>query len=123
MKLNQWPPAIVIYSDLWLSPYDGRVIPIPLLPIIQISKSSRDEADLLAHELVHVRQLWRTAWLHVPLYLLNPVYRLQAEVEAFREQLRVNGGRGRHILAQCLSENYKLYLPFAVALSLLSDDR
>ena len=101
----------------------GGVIPLPLLPIIQISKSCRNDAALLAHELVHVRQLWRTAWLHVPLYCLLPTYRIHAEVEAFREQLRVNGGQGRHILANCLAENYKLYVPFAVALSLLSDDR
>jgi hypothetical protein len=121
VKINWWPFAFVVYFDRWLHPYDGRVIPIPIIPMIQIKKSCRDDASLLVHELVHVRQLWRTGWLHVLMYWLSPDYRLKAEVEAFREQLRANGGKGKFAAALCLTKNYNLKLPFNIALSLLSD--
>jgi len=57
-------------------------------PVIFIRPEYRDDKGLEAHEQVHVRQWWRTLGLHSLLYLVSKRYRLNAEVEAYREQLR-----------------------------------
>ena len=58
--------------------------------IIRIRPSCKGDEGLLAHERVHVSQWWRTLGLHSLLYLVSKKYRLKAEVEAYREQLKYN---------------------------------
>ena len=55
---------------------------------VRIRKGYENDRGLLEHEKVHVWQFWRTLGLHPFLYLLSKRYRLTAEVEAYREQLR-----------------------------------
>lgn len=50
----------------------------------------KDDTALLEHELVHVRQFWRTFGLSLLLYSLSKKYRLAAEVEAYQTQLQVH---------------------------------
>ena len=59
-------------------------------PIIRIRPAYEGDEGLLAHEKVHVSQWWRTLGFHSLLYLVSKKYRLQAEVEAYREQLKYN---------------------------------
>ncbi|OPY87923.1 MAG: hypothetical protein A4E72_01405 [Syntrophus sp. PtaU1.Bin208] len=59
-------------------------------PIIRIRPAYRDDRGLLEHEKVHVKQWWRTFGFHSLLYLCSKKYRLAAEVEAYRVQLRYN---------------------------------
>ena len=57
-------------------------------PVILIRPEYRYDKGLLAHEQVHTYQWWRTLGLHSFLYLFSKRYRLKAEVEAYREQLK-----------------------------------
>lgn len=62
-------------------------------PVIFIRPKYRNDIGLLRHEECHVRQWLRTLGLHSILYLLSKKYRLKAEVEAYREQLKWTGFR------------------------------
>jgi len=44
---------------------------------------------VLAHELVHVKQWYRTFFTHPFLYKFSQVYRANAEIEAYRAQSKV----------------------------------
>ena len=57
-------------------------------PVVRIRPGYEDDRGLLEHELTHVKQWWRTLGLHSILYLCSKRYRLKAEVEAYREQLK-----------------------------------
>ena len=57
---------------------------------IFIRTKYKDDTALLEHELVHVRQFWRTFGLSLLLYSLSKKYRLTAEVEAYQIQLQVH---------------------------------
>lgn len=67
---------------------------------------------LLAHELVHCRQCWRTGWLHPILYRVSKRYRARAEIEGYAEQVRLYPGRAPYY-AECLATKYGLDLPAA----------
>lgn len=55
---------------------------------IRIRPKYREDVGIHEHEKVHVWQWWRTLGLHSLLYLCFKSYRLAAEVEAYREQLK-----------------------------------
>lgn len=57
-------------------------------PVILIRPSYKGDLGLLEHERVHVRQWWRTCGLHSVMYAFSKKYRYQAEIEAYREQLK-----------------------------------
>jgi len=57
-------------------------------PFIQVKERYWDREPLIRHELVHVKQFWRSLMLHGILYNVWPWYRLHAEAEAYAEQLR-----------------------------------
>ena len=59
-------------------------------PIIRIRPAYKGDEGLKQHEICHVHQWWRTLGLHSLLYLVSKRYRLRAEVEAYREQLKYN---------------------------------
>lgn len=73
----------IIYRSV-KPPFAGRA----LGPIIVIDPKYKDDRGLLAHEQVHVRQFWRTWGLHPLLYRASKRYRLAAELEAYRVQLK-----------------------------------
>jgi hypothetical protein len=76
-------------------------------PVIRIAKSHADDAGLLAHELTHVKQFYRTLGLHGLLYLLSKRYRLAAEVEAYREQLKYSP-ENAELFAEFIADRYNL---------------
>jgi len=76
-------PAIVLFTDNLPACSSGCANG----PIIRIKPSHKDDKGIQAHELVHVRQWWRTFGFHSGLYLTRRCYRLHSEVEAYRKQL------------------------------------
>jgi len=85
--------------------------------IIRILKSHKDDKGLLEHEKIHVRQFWRNPLFHGLRYQLSRSYRLKAEVEAYREQLKYGADIDR--LSWFLCEKYDLGLSFDEAKRLL----
>ena len=56
---------------------------------IRIRPKYKDDKGILAHELEHVKQFWRRGiYFHSLRYLLSKDYRLDCEVEAYKEQLK-----------------------------------
>jgi len=101
-----------------------RLIPekfdaITLGPVILIRPDCKDDAGLIAHERVHVRQ-WKESWgMFWPRYLLSRRWRRDYEVEAYREQLRYSP-HCLDLFAGYLSKNYRLGISIDIARSLLS---
>lgn len=60
---------------------------IALGPLVLLRRAHFCDEALRAHELVHVRQFYRSLGLFPLLYLLWPHYRLKCEVEAYRVQI------------------------------------
>ena len=77
-------------------------------PIIFIRPEYRGDRGLLEHEKVHRRQWLRTLGLHSLLYLFVEDYRLQAEVEAFREQAKHYPDDRMPRFARLLASNYRI---------------
>ena len=57
-------------------------------PIIRIRPAYKGDEGLKQHEICHVHQWWRTLGLHSLLYLVSKRYRLRAEVEAARRDVK-----------------------------------
>lgn len=87
-------------------------------PIILLRPTSCNDAGLIAHERTHVRQFWRTLGLAGLLMLTSRKWRLRYELEAYREQLKIDMGK-EGIFAMYLSKNYNLNIDFAKAYTLL----
>lgn len=76
-------------------------------PFVLVRPEHANDAGLIAHEKVHVRQWLRTFGLHPLLYAVSKSYRLKAEVEAYREQLKYAPAMV-DVFAGYLSSNYGL---------------
>jgi hypothetical protein len=76
-------------------------------PFVIIRPEYKEDAGLLAHELVHVEQFWRRPYTHIPMYLASKAYRLACEVEAYKVQLEYNP-RQIHTFARFLATSYML---------------
>jgi len=80
-------PAVIFFTDkLVRSGFKGTTRGA----VIGIAPDKRSDQGLIEHELTHVRQWYRTLGLHSFLYLFFGDYRLEAEVEAYRKQLKYN---------------------------------
>jgi hypothetical protein len=94
-------------------------------PVIFIRPKYRDDIGLLRHEECHVGQWWHTLGLHSILYLVSKAYRLKAEVEAYREQLKHPPANSteeyRHKYSHYISEDYGLSITEDQAYQLLGD--
>ena len=113
-------PAIVIYTDLMIP---ARFSGYSLGPIILIRPSHQWDRGLHKHELVHARQWWRGLGIgHALRYWLSRSYRLRAEVEAYREQLRWDSSPAlaAKLFARFLADKYDLGITFEQALALLT---
>ncbi len=66
-------------------------------PVIRIRTKYRQDEGIHAHELEHVRQWWVTLGIHSLLYLVVRRYRLWAEVQAYREQMRHQDRHGGYL--------------------------
>lgn len=100
--INRDPFAVVIYTDWLPKIVNGGVTLFGFL--IFIRPKYRNDYGLLQHELMHVRQ-----GLRMLLYRFEK-YRLQLELEAYREQLRwsIDKAADADIFAGYLAENYGL---------------
>ena len=96
-------------------------------PVIFIRPAYRDDKGLYEHELVHAKQFWVATlvsalliaavapqWamlsicVHGLLYLLYPQYRLAAEVQAYREQLKHYKDDRTKLFASFIADHYGL---------------
>lgn len=78
-------PAIIVYTN---NIADTRFGAIANGPLIRMRPKYITDHGLHEHELTHVKQWWRTLGLHGLLYAMSARYRLNSEIEAYREQLK-----------------------------------
>lgn len=136
-------PHILIYTDA----LDDNVGGSANGPIIRIKPKYRDDAGILAHELVHVRQwyagfllgaiaaavmyqrgmdgwpmvLLAGAMLH-PLATFFPAYRLWKEVQAYKEQAKYYADDRLPLFAQFIAHSYGLDITPEQAYAALTKD-
>jgi len=79
-----------------------RIIPVPIFYtkwcvelvgsscnfFILIDPFYKNDTAVEKHELIHVKQFWRTFWLHPILYKFSREYRLKSEIEAYGAQIK-----------------------------------
>lgn len=105
----------IVYTEAIPQQYAGLFEP-PWT--IKIRPAYRMDAGLLEHEKEHYRQFCRTVGLHVLLYAWVPRYRLWAEVQAYKVQLKYPRGSAA-LFAKFISEDYGLDISPEKALALL----
>jgi hypothetical protein len=92
--------------------------------LIRIRPRYKDDKGIHNHELCHVAQFWRTCGLHGLFYLLSKKYKLNAEVEAYREQLKYEPAATdpehyRDMYAGFIADNYNLDISKGEVLKIL----
>jgi hypothetical protein len=92
---------------------------------IKIRPEYKGDIGLLAHEVVHTEQFWKTLGFHGLLYWLSKSYKLKCEVEAYREQLKwppATEDRPHYAqhYAEFIAQKYGLSIPVEEALKLLN---
>ena len=102
-------PALIFYVHTLQ--YDGETRGM----VVRVRTSKPYIRDVIGHELIHVRQFYRLPVIHSILYYFWAPYRLQCEVEAYREQLSYYADAGPYVynskiiaFAKLLSKNYRL---------------
>jgi hypothetical protein len=88
-------------------------------PVIFIRPQYREDRGLYEHELVHVKQWFRTLSIHSFLYLLSDRYKLACEVEAYRKQAEYSP-QHRPLFALFISRDYGLDITHEAALGMLA---
>jgi hypothetical protein len=91
---------------------------------IRIRKGCENDRGLIAHEVCHVGQWWRTLGIHSILYLCSKRYKLKCEIEAYQEQLKwppATDDRPHYAqhYAELISQEYGLSITVEEALKLL----
>ena len=119
-KNSQWGALI----DAYIIIYTSRFIPLWAAgctygPVILIRPEYRNDKGLLEHERVHVKQWIRTLGLHGYLYLFIKSYRLKAEVEAYKEQLKHYADDRTLLFAGFIAGRYELDVSVIEAVELL----
>jgi len=102
----------VQYVDAFSDDFAGKTNAI----YIRILSKYKDDKGLLAHELVHVKQCYRTLFMHGLIYRLNKNYRLRSEAEAYATQLKINKLEGKedytNFYADRITKLYNLNVTF-----------
>lgn len=85
-------PAFIFATNFFVSPNAGATTIGPFV-FIRPSKTfptiTKNRAEgLREHELIHVKQFYRTCGLNGILYVFSKKWRLKYEIEAYREQLK-----------------------------------
>lgn len=82
------------YTTKGLEPWQGAVTKFPLFPYfglgtckIIINPKYSGDKGILNHELVHEKQ-YKRKWNHAVKYKFNKNYRLECELEAYKEQIK-----------------------------------
>ena len=121
-KLENGLPAFVFITNFGIQSNMGASTSGPLI-FIRPSKTfpsiSKERAEgLLAHELVHAEQFYRTCGWNSVRYLFSKKWKLKYEVEAYREQLKyVPNDLDK--LAEIISTRYGIDITKEEALALL----
>ena len=90
-------------------------------PIVLIRPKYKDDKGLVAHELMHVKQWVFTFGIHGFLYLLSDVYKLWAEVQAYKKQATYYDDDRLPMFAGFISTRYDLNITPENALKLLRE--
>lgn len=82
-------PVVILRNNLVPRGFWG----ISLLFVINIIPAIEDKyiPEIIVHELTHIRQMYRTCLLFVPLYFLSHTCRMKFEAEAYANQLKNPG--------------------------------
>lgn len=113
-------PPRVIYTNLMPKDVDGMCLHPRL---ILIRPARKDDTVLMAHELVHAKQMRRVGWFRFwASYLTDAQFRTEAEAEAYRESYRLNPA-GLHRYANALATLYRLDLTYAQARELINGEQ
>lgn len=78
-------PVFVIYTEKFVSIGAATYVFGPIC-FIFIKPKFKDDVGLLNHEMVHVKQHWRTSWFHHFKYKDSAKYRFESEAEAYAIQ-------------------------------------
>lgn len=115
-------PAIVIYKDSLVPKKFGGVT---RLFFIFLREKYKTDQGILEHELVHVRQLYRTLFFSSLIYPLSKKYRLKCEVEAYQKQLSYYANKTDSLrwMSNAISTKYKLNITVAEAYRKLIEDK
>jgi hypothetical protein len=107
-------PAFILRNNLVPKGFNGITLGfvVNLRPHVYDSVEYWAQA-LVEHELVHVRQFYRSLGLFPFLYLLHPASRMKYECEAYSVQIRMLGDDAMRSAIGRLAENYRL--PFSPA--------
>lgn len=113
-------PAFVFYTEKIKEGFGG----VAKWCRVKIRPKYRDDRGLLEHELTHVKQWYRTLFLHPVLYKFCAKYRLRSEVEAYRVQLRFYP-KSRQValknhFAEAIASKYRLNVSVGRAFALLN---
>lgn len=79
----------------------------------------REDLGLIEHEKTHVKQFWRLPFIHGLRYRFSKSYRLNCEVEAYKEQLKHYKVDRTYLLAKHLVDHYNFDLSIKDAMTLL----
>lgn len=116
-------PSFVFYTDKFIGDkFAGKAFG----NIVFIRPSQKDNIPLLQHELVHVKQFYRTFGLHGVFYKLSKKYRLKSEIEAYRVTIKYRGYTNQkqsEWIVDTLLNNYGLRLSQDEIKSLLYGDK
>ena len=116
---------MIFYTNHFIPKGSAACVRILLIPITLIRPEYKDDKGIHAHEQKHVDQAWESVIpiLHGLRYRLSKAYRLACEVEAYREQLRVNALNGVQdytlTYAGFIANDYNLSISIADACQLL----
>lgn len=120
MKITLLPPAIVIYTDRVPKGSAG----VANAFVVRIRPKYKNDVGLLAHELEHVRQWWVLPLISDFMYLFSKRYRMWAEAEAYRKQIKAYPSEDRNRFAAkavfFLMQKYNLDLSTEKAKKLIS---
>jgi hypothetical protein len=87
--------------------------------LIFIRPEYANDAGLIAHEQVHVKQFWSSPLLFPILYLVSKSHRFQYEVEAYQKQLSYYPNDKTYEFANYLYTNYNLDITLEEAITAL----
>jgi hypothetical protein len=92
MKMNIFPLCVIIYKPS-LGTRDGQeILGEAIGPVVWIREDVKDDKGIMAHEMWHVRQSWKTLIIgHWILHAFSAKYRVWCEEQAALAQLYVQG--------------------------------
>ena len=119
MTIFTKPLAVVFYTNWFIRKWAAG---LAIGPLVFIRPRAKEDEGLLQHELVHVRQFWRTFGFHLIMYPLSKKYRLKSEVEAYCASLKYSQHSLDYFIeyfAEVIATKYRLKITKEEAIELL----